>query len=161
MYIAVHVKYHLCLSDFNETSTFLTDFEKIHWYQISWKSVQWEKSCDTGTDRPAERYNEINSRSSKFCERAKKRRIWEKFRLETLKWVSTKLEYIVKKSLVIYTSTEKRTKSGGQWSKLVVREMSMFNYWILVGCLLEEWDIFGNIKKAYCWGTAVYETCSD
>jgi len=36
MYIGLHVKYLLFLSDFNET--FLTDFQKILRYPISWNT---------------------------------------------------------------------------------------------------------------------------
>ena len=40
MYIAVHVKYPLFLSDFNETWVIWTEQWQIYKYQISWKSVQ-------------------------------------------------------------------------------------------------------------------------
>jgi hypothetical protein len=42
MYKRVHVKYPLCLSDFNETWSFSTDFWRILKYQILWKSVPWK-----------------------------------------------------------------------------------------------------------------------
>jgi hypothetical protein len=50
MYIGLHVKYPLFLSDINEPWIFLTTFRKILQYKISWKSVQWGPSCSMRTD---------------------------------------------------------------------------------------------------------------
>ena len=50
MYIALHVKYPLFLSDFNETWNFSIDFRGMPKYQISWISVWWEPSCFKRTD---------------------------------------------------------------------------------------------------------------
>ena len=44
MYFGLHVKYLLFLSDLNDTWVFST------YFQISWKSVQWEPSCFMRTD---------------------------------------------------------------------------------------------------------------
>ena len=50
MYIDLHVKYPLFLSDINGSWIFATDFRKILKYQIWWKTVQWEASCSMWTD---------------------------------------------------------------------------------------------------------------
>jgi hypothetical protein len=48
----LHVKCPLFLSDFNETWISSTEFrKKIHKYQISWKSFQWEASCSMRAGR--------------------------------------------------------------------------------------------------------------
>jgi hypothetical protein len=48
MYVGIHVKYPLFLSDFNKIWIFLTDILKILKYQILLKSVQWEPRGWTG-----------------------------------------------------------------------------------------------------------------
>ena len=61
MYIGLHVKYRIFLSDFNETRIFTADFRKILKYQFSWKSVHWEPSCSMRTDGQKDIHDEANT----------------------------------------------------------------------------------------------------
>jgi len=71
MFIGLHVKYPLFLSDFKENLIFSTDFQKILKYQISWKSIQWEQSCTMQMDRW--RHDEAYRHLSQFSEVTKMR----------------------------------------------------------------------------------------
>ena len=71
MYIGLHVKYPLFLSDFSEASIFLTDFRQNLEHQISWKSAQWEpellhadRRIDKRADRQTDKHDEERSRFS-------------------------------------------------------------------------------------------------
>jgi len=50
IYVDLHVKYPLFLSDVTETQIFSTDFLKMLEYQITWKSVRWAPSYMRKTD---------------------------------------------------------------------------------------------------------------
>jgi len=65
MYIGLHVKYPLYLSDFNENWTFSASFREVIKYLISLQSVQLEPSCAIRTDG---QHDKANSRFSQFCE---------------------------------------------------------------------------------------------
>ena len=54
VYIGLHVKCMLFLSDFNEMWIFVTDFQKILKYHIWWKSTQWGLSRSTLADRQSD-----------------------------------------------------------------------------------------------------------
>jgi hypothetical protein len=59
IYIVLHVKYQIFLSDFNQTWTFSRYWRKILQYQISWKSVKWEPSYSMRTDGRAHRWTDM------------------------------------------------------------------------------------------------------
>jgi hypothetical protein len=69
MYIGLHIKYPLFMSDFNGTWIFSTDFGKMAIYQIPWKSVQWELSCSARKDGQTNRYKrtDITKLIVAFC----------------------------------------------------------------------------------------------
>ena len=60
-------KVQVFLSDFNESWIFSTDFQKMLYIKISWKSFQWEPICSMQTDRRTGRHTDrrdgSNSRS--------------------------------------------------------------------------------------------------
>jgi hypothetical protein len=58
MYIGLHVKYPLFLSDLNETWIISTDFRKTLKYKISSKSVHLEPSRYKRTDGRTEEHDE-------------------------------------------------------------------------------------------------------
>ena len=55
MYIGLHVKYMLFLSDFNETVIFSTGFRIFLKYPISRQSVAWEPSFSMQTGGQTDR----------------------------------------------------------------------------------------------------------
>jgi hypothetical protein len=65
VYIGLHVKYLLFLSDFNKTWSFSKSFRKILKYETPWKSVHWEPICslrtDGWTDRRTDGHDETDS----------------------------------------------------------------------------------------------------
>jgi hypothetical protein len=71
MYIGLHIKYSLLLSDFNETWILSTDFRKIVKTQISSK-MRSVRAKLFHADGQTDREDEANNRFSQFCERALK-----------------------------------------------------------------------------------------
>jgi hypothetical protein len=51
VYLGVHMKYPLFMSDFNKICLFWADFWNMLKYKLSWKSVQGDPSCYMRTDR--------------------------------------------------------------------------------------------------------------
>jgi len=72
MYLGLHVKYPLFLSDFTETWIFLTDFRKDA--QISDFMKIRPVGVQFYVDRRLDRHDEANGRFPQFCHRAIKSR---------------------------------------------------------------------------------------
>jgi len=66
MYVGLHVKYRLFLSDLIEPWNFSTHFRKIFRYVISLQSVQWEPSCSIRTDGQMDRQTDMTKLLSLF-----------------------------------------------------------------------------------------------
>ena len=69
MCIELHVKYPLFLSDFKDTRIFSTDFRQIIKYELSRKSVQWNRVVLWGLMQ-TDGQDEGSSGFSQFCQRA-------------------------------------------------------------------------------------------
>ena len=67
LYIGLHVKYPLFLSDFTETWISSPDFRKILKYQISRRFVQWGPSCSIRTDGRTGRRADMTKLIVAFC----------------------------------------------------------------------------------------------
>jgi len=70
IYIGLHTKYPIFLSHFIVTWIFLTGIRKVHEFQFSGKSVQWEPVCYTRADGRTDSPYEASRIFSQFCERA-------------------------------------------------------------------------------------------
>ena len=57
MYISIHVKYSLFLSDFHKTQFYQQIFEKLRKYKISWKYVRSEPNFSMRTDSRKNRHD--------------------------------------------------------------------------------------------------------
>jgi hypothetical protein len=81
MYIGLHVKYPLFLSDFNKIWIFTSDFRKVLKYQIAWNSFQWEPSYFVRTDGLTDGYDEGKSLFAilRTLLKIKKKKIGENF----------------------------------------------------------------------------------
>ena len=66
-YTGFHIKYPLFLAGFNQISMFVTDFQKILKYKISWKSSQWELSCSMWISRQTDRQADMTKLAAAFC----------------------------------------------------------------------------------------------
>ena len=73
MYIGLHVKYRLVLSDFNETWILSTYFRKI--LKFHWTLSSGSRAVPCGrTDRRTKRHDEADSCYSQYCERVNKKK---------------------------------------------------------------------------------------
>jgi len=71
MYTGLHVKYPLLLSDFYETSIFSIDFRKVLNIKFHENPSSGNRVPRGGREGRTDRYDEVNSRFSQFCQNTK------------------------------------------------------------------------------------------
>ena len=75
LYVGLHMKYPLFLSDFNKTWIFSADFRKMFLYFMKIRSVRTKLFQ---TDGRTDRYDEVNNRFPQICECAEhERELWD------------------------------------------------------------------------------------
>jgi hypothetical protein len=105
VYIGLHVKFPLFLSDLKETWHFSKDFsKKILEYQISWKSVQWDSSSMRTGGQTDKRF-EVNGRFPQFLRTRLKAKYVYVSNTKFHRWIN-KYGTVHKENVHFYVSVE-------------------------------------------------------